>query len=72
MIQFMQKPYFEHLNIVNKILRYITIMKDLAIKYFKFPLFVLLGYLYYDYGGDRYDRKSTYYYVFIIGPIIIS
>ena len=68
----MQKPYMEHLNAVKQILRYVAGIKDLALKYSKFLLFVLLGFLKSDYGGDRDDRKSTSTYVFSIGFGTIS
>lgn len=63
---FMYKLYVEHLNATKKILRYVVGTKNLALKYSKFPSFFLLGFLDFDYGGDRYDRKSTVDYVFNI------
>jgi len=47
-------------------------MKDIALKYSKFPSFVILGYLDSDYGGDRDDSKSTFAYVFSISSGVIS
>ena len=72
MDRFMQKPYVKHLNAVKQILRYVTGTKDLALKYFRFPSFVLSGFINFDYGGDRDDRKSTSTYVCSIGLGAIS
>ena len=69
---FMQNLYVEHFNVVKQILGYVVGTKDLALKYDKLPSFVLLGFSYYDYGGDRDDRKSTSTYVFRIGSGAIS
>ena len=68
----MRKPYVEHLNAVKQILRYVAGTKDLALKYSKLPLFVLLGYSDSDYGGIRDDKKSTSTNVFSIGLGVIS
>lgn len=72
MARFMHKPYVEHLNIAKKILRYITGIKDLALMFTKLPLFVLLGFWDFDYKDEKYDRKSTFDYVFNIGLGAIS
>ena len=72
MARFMQKPYVVHLNVVKKILRYVAGTKDLALKYSMLPSFVLSRFIYFDYGGDRDDRKSTSTYVFSIGLGAIS
>lgn len=72
MALFMQKLYVEHLNVVKKIMRYVAGTKDLALKYDKFPSFVLSRFSYSDYGGDRDDRQSTSSYVFSIGLGSIS
>lgn len=53
MVRFMQKPYVEHISIAKKILRYITITKDLSLKYTKLPFFIFSGFSDSDYGGDR-------------------
>jgi len=70
--QFMYKMYFENLNAINKILRYISKITDLTLKYSKLPLFVLSGYLDFYYGRDSDDSKSTSSYVFRIGLGTIS
>ena len=67
MAQFMQKPYVEHLNVVNQILKYVAGTKDLAVKYSRLPSFVLSGFTDFDYGRYRDDKKSTFAYVFSIG-----
>jgi len=46
--------------------------KDLALKYDKFFSFVLLGFSYFDYRGDKDDRTSTCAYVFSISLGAIS
>ena len=53
-------------------MRYVAGIEDLALKYSNLPLFILSGYLDFDYGGDRDDRKSTFAYVFSIGSSAIS
>ena len=68
----MQNPYVEHFNVVKQILRYVAGTKDLALKYDKLPSFVISRFSYFDYGGDRDDRKSTSTYVFSIGFGAIS
>ena len=72
MARFIQKPYVEHLNAVKQILRYVAGTKDLALKYSRLPLIFLSRYTDSDYGGDRYDKKSTSAYVFSIGLGAIS
>ena len=72
MAWFMQRPYVEHLNAIKQILRYVVGIKDLALKYSKVPLVILSGFLDFDYGGDRNDRKSTSAYVFSIDSSAIS
>lgn len=72
MAHFMQKPYVEHINVVKQILRYVAGTKGLALKYDRFPLFVLLRFLDSNYGGNRDDRKLTSSYVFSIGSSAIS
>lgn len=72
MVQFMQKPYVEHLNVFNQILRYVARTKDLDLKYSKLPSFVLFGFSYSNYGGNRDYKKSTFAYVFIISSGAIS
>jgi len=66
MARFMQKPY------AKQILRYVARNKDIALMYSKLPSFILSGFLDFDYGGDRDDRKSTFAYVFNIGSSAIS
>jgi len=68
----MQKIYVEKLNVVNQILRYVIEMKDITLKYSKFPSFILLGYPNSNYGGEKDDRKSISAYVFNIGSSVIS
>ena len=53
-------------------MRYVVGIKDLSIRYFKWPSFVLSGFSDSDYGGDRDDRKSTSAYVFSISLGAIS
>lgn len=72
MTRFMHKPYVKHIDVAKKILRYIAIIKDLALKFTKLPLFVLLGFSNSNYGDDIDDRKSTFAYVFNIGFGVIS
>lgn len=59
MAWFIQKPYFEHLNDVKQILRYVAVIKYLTLKYSKLPSFVLSTFFDYDYGGYRDGWKST-------------
>jgi len=48
---------------------YVARSKDLTLKYSKLPTFFLIGFSYYDYGGDRDDKKSTSAYeVLSLGP----
>jgi len=67
----MQKSYVEYLNVVKKILRYVARIKNLTLKYFKLPSFVLSRFLDSDYEGDRDDKQSTSTYVFNIGSSAI-
>ena len=59
-------------NVVNQILRYVAGMKDISLKYSKFPSFILSRFSHSDYEGYRYDRKLTYDYVFSISSGVIS
>jgi len=70
MAWFMQKIYIEYLNTVKLIFMYVMGMKDLAFKYSKFLVFILLVYSDYDYGGDRHDIKSTFACVFNIDQVL--
>lgn len=72
MVWFMQKLYVEHLNNVKKILRYVTRMKDITLKYFKLPFFILSRFSSSNNGGYRDDRKSPSAYVFSISLYTIS
>ena len=71
MAPFMQKFYVEHLNTIKQILWYVAGTKDLALKYDKFFLFIISRFLYFDYGGDRDEKKSTstYFFSISLGPI---
>ena len=60
MARFMHKPYVDHIHVAKNILRYILGKKDLSLKFTKFPSFILSGFSYYNYGGDRDDRKFTF------------
>ena len=53
-------------------MRYVAGTKDLALKYYRLPSFVLIRFTDSDYGGDRDDIKSTSTYVFRIGLGAIS
>jgi len=66
MSRFIQKSYVEHLNTIKKILRYITGIKDLIVKFIKLHSFSLSSFSYSNYEGDKDDKKSTFSYDFNI------
>ncbi|XP_047326608.1 uncharacterized mitochondrial protein AtMg00810-like [Impatiens glandulifera] len=68
----LNEPRKPHLEEAKKILKYINTSLDIGLLYEKYAKIVLQGYVDADFAGDRYDRRSTYGFVFLCGNTRIS
>ncbi|GAA0159622.1 transmembrane signal receptor [Lithospermum erythrorhizon] len=64
--RFMSKPTELHLQLAKRVLRYLKGTTDYGIYYQRDKNAGLLAYTDSDYAGDKYDRKSTSGYAFLI------
>ena len=64
--RYMDKPTGTHWNIVNKVLRYLKGTPDIGITFNARKELHLIGYSDSDWAGDKFDRKSTTGYCFML------
>ena len=69
--QFMSKPIDEHFQCAQRILRYVSGTKDMALFYRTGIAERLLGYRDADWDGNAHDRRSTSGYAFSLGSVAI-
>ena len=65
--RYMQQPHELHWREAKRILQYIHGTRSYGIHYAANFELDLVGFTYFDWEGDRIDRKSTYGYVFMFG-----
>ena len=70
--QYMSQPKAEHLQCVQRILRYVSSMKDRALLYRTGIAEQLVGYTDADWAGNTGDRRSTSRFAFSLGSAAIT
>lgn len=70
--RFMQNPRKPHLEVVHRVLKYIKSTLNNGILFKADKYFMLRSYCDADYAGDFDTRRSTTWYIFMLGQIPIS